>query len=89
MLRVSLSDAGALRMDYSVTNTGPEALSFTFALHTYFRVADATRAAVRGLTGAAYLDSLQARQRFTEAQPAITFDKEARATRLLGPHTCF
>ena len=80
-LRVSLSAAGALRMDARVDNTGAEALSFTFALHTYFRVADVTRAAVRGLRGADYLDSLQARARLTEAGDTITFDKEVRSQR--------
>ena len=82
-LRVTLSAAGALRMDARVDNTGAEALSFTFALHTYFRVADVTRAAVRGLRGADYLDSLQARARLTEAGDTITFDKEVRSR---APH---
>ena len=75
-LRVSLSDAGALRMDFDVDNTGSEALSFTFALHTYFRVRSALHARVLGLSGTAYLDSLQARTRCTEAADAVVFDKE-------------
>lgn len=75
-LRVSLSDAGTLRQDVTVRNTGPEALRFTFALHTYFRVADVAKASVRGLAGTPYLDSLQARARFTEEAEAIVFDKE-------------
>jgi glucose-6-phosphate 1-epimerase len=75
-LRVSLSDAGTLRQDVTVRNTGLEALSFTFALHTYFRVADVAKATVRGLAGTPYLDSLQARARFTEEPEAIVFDKE-------------
>ena len=75
-LRLSLSEAGALRMDFDVENTGAEALSFTFAAHTYFRVRDAAQASVLGLTGTTYLDSLQARTRCTEASDAVGFDKE-------------
>jgi glucose-6-phosphate 1-epimerase len=78
-LRVSLSTAGALRMDFAVENTGGAPLSFTFALHTYFAVADASAASVRGLAGSQYLDSLQSRARFTEQAAAVVFDQEARA----------
>lgn len=77
-LRVSLSATGALRMDCAVDNPGSEALTFTFALHTYFRVANIGGARVRGLHGLQYLDSLQARQRVTEDSEAVSFDKEVR-----------
>ena len=83
-LCVSLSDAGALRMDLEAENTGTEALSFTFALHTYFR-ADALKARVLGLTGTAYLDSLQARTRCTEAADSVAFDKEVDRIYLAVP----
>ena len=84
-LRLSLSDAGALHMDFEVENTGTEALSTTFALHTYFRVADATRARVLGLSGTTYLDSLQARTRCTETGDAVVFDKEVDRIYLSTP----
>jgi len=84
-LRLSLSDAGALRMDFDVDNTGAEALSFTFALHTYFRVRDAKQARVLGLSGTSYLDSLQARTRCTEAADAVVFDKEVDRIYLAVP----
>jgi len=38
-----------------VTNTGPEAFSFTAALHTYLRVADATSARISGLRSVRYV----------------------------------
>ncbi len=75
-LRVSLSQAGTLRLDLSVQNTGTDApLGFTTALHTYFRC-DALRSRVLGLRGKSYLDSLQARQKFTEQAEHVAFDRE-------------
>ena len=84
-LRVSLSEAGALRMDLEVKNTGAEPLSFTFALHTYFRVRDALQARVLNLSGTTYLDSLQGRVRCTEAADVIVFDKEVDRIYLAAP----
>ena len=84
-LRVSLSEAGALRMDLEVKNTGAEPLSFTFALHTYFRVHDALQARVLNLSGTTYLDSLQGRVRCTEAADAVVFDKEVDRIYLAVP----
>lgn len=81
-LRVSLSSTGALEMVLSVHNTGSEPLSFTTALHTYFRVADITQASVLGLAGTTFLDSLHARQRCTETADAVMFGEEvSRDTR--------
>ena len=84
-LRVSLSEAGALRMDFEVENTGAESLSFTFALHTYFGVRDALRARVLNLSGTTYLDSLHGRVRCTEAADAVVFDKEVDRIYLAVP----
>lgn len=51
-------DAGdMLTMALTVTNTGDVPIAYEAALHTYFRVGDATRASVIGLTGARYLDA--------------------------------
>lgn len=84
-LRASLSPAGALRQDATVRNAGDAPLAFTAALHTYFRVADAARAAVRGLTGCAYLDSLDGRARKAEAADAVTFAAEVDRVYLRAP----
>ncbi len=46
----------ALRQSLGTHNAGPSPLSFTQALHSYFRVGDASRAQVTGLDGAAYVD---------------------------------
>ena len=84
-LRVSLSEAGALRMDLEVKNTGAKPLSFTFALHTYFSVRNALQARVLNLSGTSYLDSLQGRTRCTEAADAVIFDKEVDRIYLAVP----
>ena len=55
-LRVSIGD-DTLRLALTVTNSGPEAFTFTAALHTYLRVADTSATRVAGLLGLAYRDS--------------------------------
>eukprot|EP00727_Mastigamoeba_balamuthi_P009091 m51a1_g4804 hypothetical protein (285) ;mRNA; f:117148-118140 len=52
-LRLELG-ADRLQVELSCRNTGAEQFDFTCALHTYFCVADARRAAVRGLRGLRY-----------------------------------
>jgi glucose-6-phosphate 1-epimerase len=47
----------ALCMELTASNTGPIALRFEEALHTYFRVGQIERVRVRGLDGVAYLDN--------------------------------
>ena len=47
-----------LRLEFSVMNRGNSAIRFEEALHTYFRVADASRVLVRGLDGSTYLDNM-------------------------------
>lgn len=74
-VRVHLSDVGTLRCELRVKNTGSGELKFTTALHTYFRC-NAQQSSVRGLGQAAYLDSLQGRQRLTQSDEAVTFDRE-------------
>jgi len=48
--------AKQLALELSVTNTGETDLSFTTALHTYFRVEHVERAKVNGLHGLEYID---------------------------------
>ena len=62
----SLDDAGALTTSLDIHNAGSEPMTFTTALHTYFRCADALTARVEGLRGREYLDSLDGRVRKTE-----------------------
>jgi glucose-6-phosphate 1-epimerase len=49
-----------LRMELTAENTGNTAFHFEEALHTYFRVSDVERVNLRGLTGVAYLDNMDA-----------------------------
>ena len=74
-LRVLITDAGTLHCDLGVTNTGPEELAFTAALHTYFRC-DAAHSLVRGLHGALYLDLLAGGQSVLQEDEAVSFGSE-------------
>jgi len=73
-LRVSLSDTLAVAL--RVTNTGPEPLSFTCALHTYLRVDDVRRAAVEGLRGVRYLDKVRGGEWTVETRDAVAVEGE-------------
>lgn len=53
--RVTLK-ARALVLDVEIANTGDTDWDFTLALHTYFRVPDATSAVIRGLKGLTFVD---------------------------------
>jgi glucose-6-phosphate 1-epimerase len=57
-LQVELG-AAQLAVDLAITNSGTAPFAFTAALHSYFRVADATRALLHGLQGATFLDKVQ------------------------------
>lgn len=46
-----------LHMALTITNSGPDAFTFTGALHTYLRVADVSQTQVLGLVGGRYRDS--------------------------------
>lgn len=75
-LRVSLAHSGALKQELRVSNTGATELSFTCALHTYFRVSDVKKATVTGLTGCTYLDNLNARTACVDESNAVEFKAE-------------
>ena len=47
-----------LRTDFRVFNTGDKPFEFTAALHTYFEVADVSKAKVNGLQNLKYLDKV-------------------------------
>lgn len=65
-----------LTLTVQVLNTDPRPFDFTQVLHTYFRVADCEQAAVVGLQGTTYLDSLRDDARETEARDEIRFAGE-------------
>ncbi|WPB57601.1 D-hexose-6-phosphate mutarotase [Xylophilus sp. GOD-11R] len=55
---------GALTIGLVVENTGPEALEFTMALHTYLRIDDIAAVRLHGLGGLPYWDAV------TDTRPA-------------------
>ncbi len=74
---VRVADGGnQLVQSLSVRNTGESSLKFTTALHTYFRVADISRAKVEGLKGCKFLDSLDGRKEKSEEGDAVRFEEE-------------
>ena len=73
---VMLGAGNHLKTSMKVANTGVEPMTFTTALHTYFRCTDATAAKVTGLKGASYLDSLNERVRREEENEFVSFNEE-------------
>jgi len=71
-----LLDADALTVTCRVRNTDPREFTFNAVLHTYFRVADIGKAAVHGLAGVTYIDSLRDDAREVEKRAAIRFAEE-------------
>ena len=61
-LQVSIGP-GWLEVELQALNSGIRPFSFTAALHTYLSVADVQHAAVVGLEGVGYVDSMQAADR--------------------------
>ena len=57
-LRMELHVGATLEQRLVTTNTGDAPVVFTQALHSYFRVADATQAAVRGLDAVRFRDKV-------------------------------
>jgi glucose-6-phosphate 1-epimerase len=73
--QVSLGN-DTLHQELSVENPGPTPFDFTAALHTYFKVADASKAVVIGLAGTDYLDSLQGRTMLKQEADEVIFTEE-------------
>ena len=75
-LELAATVGGAnLWVELHVANTGTEAFTFTGALHTYFRVAEASSARLHGLRGVRYVNrgspavEAESREAFTAAEP--------------------
>lgn len=71
-------EAKSLKQTLTVVNKGSDTLSFTTALHSYFRVADVTKAVVEGLGDGhqQYLDNLDSREKKQQPAGNISFDQE-------------
>ena len=63
-------------IELGITNTGGAPLSFTGALHSYLRVAQAEEAVLEGLKGLEYCDSLDGDRSALESRPELTVDSE-------------
>jgi glucose-6-phosphate 1-epimerase len=66
----------SLTLATRVQNTGDQPFDFQIALHTYFAVADIHCAAVCGLRGTTFADSLRNNAREIEQRQEIRFDQE-------------
>lgn len=75
VLRVTVND-DELTQEFMVTNHGSEVLNFTTALHTYFKVPDASLARVIGLQGSSYLDSIDGRVEKVDESSSVSFPGE-------------
>lgn len=73
-LRVAIGQE--LGLEFSVTNRDRRPFAFEEALHSYFRVADVTQAAVRGLQGAEYTDKVRAQAVFRETAAELRLEAE-------------
>ena len=65
----------SLRLTLTIRNSGPQAFSFTAALHTYLRVQDIDQVSIDGLQGLRYRDS---------AGGDATVTEQAAAVRIVG-----
>ena len=74
-LRVGLG-AGRLRVTLEVENTGATLFAFTAALHTYLRVDDIAHAAIEGLQGCDFEDSVNGGTLHRQHDYEVTFDGE-------------
>ncbi len=65
----------ALRVELAVSNTGTTEVSFTAALHTYFRLDSAPETVVRGLRGLVYRDKLSGAERVRDEESELRIDR--------------
>jgi glucose-6-phosphate 1-epimerase len=74
--RLRVAFGKTLGLEFSVTNRDAQPFVFEEALHSYFAVADVTRASVRGLEGARYVDKVREQAVFTEGTRPLQFVAE-------------
>jgi glucose-6-phosphate 1-epimerase len=70
-LEYAITIGKMLELELAMRNTGRTALRFEEALHTYFRVSDARKVAVRGLDGLKFLDNRDGNAEKTQAGELI------------------
>ncbi|KAI9708613.1 MAG: hypothetical protein M1820_003831 [Bogoriella megaspora] len=67
---------GGLQTMINVRNEGKESFEFQTLLHSYFRVKDIGKVAIKGLTGVTYVDKVLDAKTTTESNPAIRINGE-------------
>lgn len=82
-LAVELSSA--LRLRFTVHNTGDSHFEFTAALHNYFAVDSVERASVAGLHGLGYVDKVAAGVLSVDSAPRLELRGETDRVYLAGP----
>jgi len=82
---VTLDGPSSISMALSVLNTGTEPLSFTAALHTYFRVADVRGVSLHGLGGLRYEDNTRANAVETQPEGPLSIAGEVDRVYLDAP----
>lgn len=83
-LRVTLAET-SLTMATLVKNNGDKPFDFELALHTYFGVGEIQRAAVCGLKGVTFSDSLRNNINEVETRQEIRFDQETDRIYISAP----
>ncbi|KAK4319388.1 hypothetical protein Pmani_009671 [Petrolisthes manimaculis] len=64
-----------LHFNISVYNPGAETLSFTFLLHTYFKVPDVRRCQITGMRGCTYIDKTREGTLYQEHRDVVTINE--------------
>jgi glucose-6-phosphate 1-epimerase len=64
-------------VELSIKNTGQESFSFTTALHSYFKISDIKKIAIKGLENCSYNDStISQNNSFTQPDSPLIFNGE-------------
>ena len=80
VLRHRITIAAALTMELEIENRGSAPFRCEEALHTYFRVSDASSVSVQGLEGAEYYDKADGMRRKRQDDAPISFTQETDRT---------
>src|SRR5687768_4809761 len=72
VLRYTVTVGRQLELALEVANAGGEEMTFEEGLHTYFAVADVTKASVHGLQNKTYLDKTRKMEQLCDSGAAVT-----------------
>jgi glucose-6-phosphate 1-epimerase len=72
VLRYTVTVGRQLELALEVANAGGEEMTFEEGLHTYFAVADVTKASVHGLQNKTYLDKTRKMEQLCDSGSAVT-----------------